>query len=97
MNVKRPSKPVACVLAKVSFLAMLAGVMPGYAAQAASQDGGAPATHAGMSDNGRPDSLAPRNAEDNWTCPMHPEIHRHEPGKCLVCKMKLVKAKPKSV
>ncbi|MBC2730378.1 heavy metal-binding domain-containing protein [Thiobacillus sp.] len=97
MNVKRPSKPVARVLAKVSFLAMLAGVMPGYAAQAASQDGGAPATHTGMSGNGRPDSLAPRNAEDNWTCPMHPEIHRHEPGKCPVCKMKLVKAKPKSV
>jgi len=97
MNVKRQSNPVVRVLANVSFLAVLACVAPGYAAQAASQDGGVPATHIRMSGNDRPDSLIPRNAEDNWTCPMHPEIHRHEPGKCPVCKMKLVKAKPKNV
>jgi len=97
MNIKRQSNPVVRVLANVSFLAVLAGVAPGYAAQVASQDGGVPATHTRMSSNDRPDSLAPHNAEDNWTCHMHPEIHRHEPGKCPVCKMKLVKAKPKNV
>lgn len=32
-----------------------------------------------------------------WYCPMHPEVHKHEPGKCPVCKMKLIKTKPKSV
>lgn len=34
--------------------------------------------------------------KNDWVCPMHPEIHKHEPGKCPVCKMKLIKAKPKS-
>lgn len=97
MNVKRQSEPVARVLASVSFLAVLAGVAPVYVAQAAGQDGGGPATNIRAAGSGQPDSLVPRNAEDNWTCPMHPEIHRHEPGKCPVCKMKLVKAKPKNV
>lgn len=32
--------------------------------------------------------------KEAWTCPMHAEITRHEPGKCPICKMKLVKAKP---
>src|SRR3569832_860132 len=85
MNIKRQSTPVVRLLANVSFLAVLAGIAPGYAAQAASQDGGVPATHIRMSGNDRPDSLAPHNAEDTWACPMHPEIHRHEPGKCPVC------------
>ena len=30
-------------------------------------------------------------ATDLYTCPMHPEIVRHEPGKCPVCGMFLVK------
>jgi len=97
MNVKRQSEPVARALASVSFLAVLAGVAPAYVAQAAGQDGGGSATNIRTAASGQPDSLAPRNAEDNWTCPMHPEVHRHEPGKCPVCKMKLVKAKPKNV
>ncbi|MES2368586.1 heavy metal-binding domain-containing protein [Thiobacillus thioparus] len=97
MNVKRQSEPVARVLASVSFLAVLAGVAPVYVAQAAGQDRGGPATNSRAAGSGQPDSLVPRNAEDNWTCPMHPEVHRHEPGKCPVCKMKLVKAKPKNV
>lgn len=97
MNVKRQSEPVARALASVSFLAVLAGVAPAYVAQAAGQDGGGSATNIRTAGSGQPDSLAPRNAEDSWTCPMHPEVHRHEPGKCPVCKMKLVKAKPKNV
>lgn len=44
----------------------------------------------------QPDSLAPQKA-GAWACPMHAEVHRHEPGKCPVCKMKLVKVKPKNV
>lgn len=51
---------------------------------------------AAAADAPQPDSLAPQQA-GAWTCPMHAEIHRHEPGKCPVCKMKLVKAKPKNV
>jgi Cu2+-exporting ATPase len=29
--------------------------------------------------------------QDYYTCPMHPEIHEDEPGKCPKCKMDLVK------
>lgn len=28
-----------------------------------------------------------------WTCPMHPEIHKHESGKCPICGMPLVEVK----
>ncbi|MGC4089075.1 MAG: heavy metal-binding domain-containing protein [Polyangiaceae bacterium] len=31
-----------------------------------------------------------------YTCPMHPEIVRHEPGNCPICGMKLVLKAPKS-
>ena len=34
---------------------------------------------------GNPDTTA-----TTWTCPMHPEIVRTEPGKCPICGMKLV-------
>ncbi len=30
----------------------------------------------------------------SWTCPMHPEIVRNEPGKCPICGMKLVPVVP---
>ena len=29
-----------------------------------------------------------------WTCPMHPEVRKPEPGKCPVCGMKLEPAAP---
>ena len=29
---------------------------------------------------------------DVWTCPMHPEVQAHEPGRCPECNMALVKA-----
>lgn len=37
-----------------------------------------------------------RNAEtaaggDVWTCPMHQEVQKKEPGRCPKCKMRLVK------
>jgi rubrerythrin len=41
----------------------------------------------------RPQSLGPSATEGVWTCPMHAGIHEHGPGKCPICKMKLVKAK----
>lgn len=28
-----------------------------------------------------------------WTCPMHPEIHKHEAGKCPICGMPLIEVK----
>ena len=31
-----------------------------------------------------------------YTCPMHPEIQRDEPGKCPICGMDLVKQEPKN-
>lgn len=46
--------------------------------------------------NGRLDPLSPQNAGKGWTCPMHPEVHKHDPGKCPICKMNLVKAKSRS-
>jgi Cu+-exporting ATPase len=37
-----------------------------------------------------------RNAEaaasgEVWTCPMHPEVQKKEPGRCPKCNMHLVK------
>lgn len=49
-----------------------------------------------VADSGK-SSTAPAAAHDNdWYCPMHPQVHQHEPGKCPICKMKLIKPKPKS-
>ena len=39
----------------------------------------------------KPSESAPANAA--YTCPMHPEIVRKEPGKCPICGMKLVPKK----
>lgn len=36
-------------------------------------------------------SARPKTAE-TWTCPMHPQIVRNEPGKCPICGMTLVKS-----
>ncbi|MGE0525776.1 MAG: heavy metal-binding domain-containing protein, partial [Bdellovibrionales bacterium] len=30
-----------------------------------------------------------------YTCPMHPQVHDHEPGKCPICGMALVKVSGK--
>ena len=34
------------------------------------------------------------NADTLYTCPMHPEVISHEPGKCPKCGMTLVPKKP---
>lgn len=46
--------------------------------------------------NDQPDTLSPNNSGKGWTCPMHAEVHKHEPGKCPICKMNLVKVKAKN-
>lgn len=43
--------------------------------------------HKGHKNNSTP------NQEKKYTCPMHPEIIREEPGQCPICKMDLVEKK----
>ena len=38
------------------------------------------------------ESHAEQDAAELWTCPMHPEVLRDEPGQCPICGMDLVKA-----
>jgi hypothetical protein len=38
-----------------------------------------------------PSSSAKPQSGETWTCPMHPQIVRSEPGKCPICGMTLVK------
>jgi heavy metal-binding protein len=40
-----------------------------------------------------PSTSAPAGVTSQWTCPMHPEIVRPEPGKCPICGMQLVPLK----
>ena len=49
-----------------------------------------------VADNSKANTLTNPGQKNHWVCPMHPEVHNHEPGKCPICKMNLVKAKPKS-
>lgn len=98
MNFKQIPKTIAHVLVSASFLAALGGFDSGYASQGTAHGSESSAAGATLiAGKTQPDSLIPKNAEGTWTCPMHPEIHLHEPGKCPVCKMKLVKTKPKNV
>jgi|GEM_PF-2495701 membrane protease subunit (stomatin/prohibitin family) len=39
----------------------------------------------------KPKPAAKEEAQETWTCVMHPEIHLHHPGKCPKCGMDLVK------
>lgn len=39
---------------------------------------------------------APADKKGLYTCPMHPEIQKDEPGKCPICGMDLVKQEPES-
>ncbi|HAN54849.1 MAG TPA: hypothetical protein DCQ77_01005 [Betaproteobacteria bacterium] len=48
-----------------------------------------------VTDNRNLNTLTKQRMTDIWVCPMHPEIHKHAPGKCPICKMNLVKEKPK--
>jgi rubrerythrin len=48
-----------------------------------------------VADNDNLNTLTKHHAQAVWVCPMHPEIHKHAPGKCPICKMNLVREKPK--
>jgi hypothetical protein len=41
-------------------------------------------------------SVHQNKIKEKYTCSMHPEVVSDIPGKCPVCKMKLVKMKPSS-
>lgn len=41
-------------------------------------------------------SGAHEDPDGYYTCPMHPQVHKHEPGPCPICGMALVKVKAKS-
>lgn len=45
------------------------------------------------------DSTVSKNEHEHesgfWTCPMHPQIHKSEPGKCPICGMPLVRVDKK--
>jgi hypothetical protein len=67
----------------------------------AESDTGRPAheSHAGHDHGGQAPAAQGANAPANaptkavYTCPMHPEIRKDQPGKCPICGMKLVPAK----
>ena len=40
-------------------------------------------------------TLAHEDPEGYYTCPMHPQVHEHAPGKCPICGMALVKVASK--
>ena len=44
------------------------------------------------SHQGHADSASTKQAEDYYTCPMHPQVHLEKPGVCPICGMDLVKA-----
>ena len=43
-----------------------------------------------------PPAAATAKAGENYSCPMHPDVHAGGPGKCPKCGMALVAAKPES-
>jgi Cu+-exporting ATPase len=45
---------------------------------------------------GAPAPTAPAGAEILWTCPMHPQIVRNEPGSCPICGMALERMTPEA-
>jgi hypothetical protein len=40
------------------------------------------------------DQAQPDTRPGGFTCSMHPQIHRSEPGRCPICGMQLVPVKP---
>ena len=87
MIVKRLTRLVARLAAPVFLIVATVTLAPAYAAE--SHPAPAASHPAGVDG---PQSLGSSTADGVWTCPMHTEIHEHGPGKCPICKMKLVKA-----
>lgn len=94
MNFKRISSGV---LLGMSFSAAAGSMVASASQDVASHPNPGPSmSKPRVASGDRLDSLSRQNGQSGWTCPMHPEIHKHESGKCPICKMNLVKAKPKS-
>ncbi|WP_324780220.1 heavy metal-binding domain-containing protein [Thiobacillus sedimenti] len=86
MNAERLTRVVARLAAPIFLFLATVALTPAHA--------GAP--HPAPAASHEPlQSLGAGAAEGVWTCPMHAEVHEHAPGKCPICKMKLVKAKPR--
>ena len=92
MNFEHITRAVARLAAPAFLGIASAALAPAHAADV--RHGHAASHPAG---DGHPRPIAASAAEGVWTCPMHPEIHAHGPGKCPICKMKLVKVKRGSV
>jgi hypothetical protein len=97
MNFKRTSKLFTGAWVCAALCAAIGTTTLASASQDAARDAQpSPAlSKARTASNDRPDSLSRQNGKGGWTCPMHPDIHEHESGKCPICKMNLVKTKPK--
>lgn len=86
MSIKQSFKQAIGAWLVVSACVGLAGIGAAHAAE-----GRAHTEHA--ADKHAPAALSKAGAKEAWACPMHAEVQRAEPGKCPVCKMKLVKTK----
>lgn len=84
MNLKRIPRRLAGALLIVASMLAVGGMNTAWASP-----GDAPR------DTKSVPAISPPDAQSGWVCPMHAEVRRHEPGKCPICKMKLVKAKPR--
>lgn len=60
-----------------------------------SPSGGASIVDAGPRTSALPSDSPPRPAATTYSCPMHPEVTRGQPGKCPVCGMDLRPKEPK--
>jgi hypothetical protein len=94
MNFKRTSKLFTGAWVCAALCAAIGTTDLASASQDAARDM-QPSPAIGKTRTASTDSLSRENGKGGWTCPMHPEIHAHESGKCPICKMNLVKTKPK--
>lgn len=88
-----PIKPSDWSEAGPAALPTGAGDMPGMPGMPA-QPTDSPKIPSGQADAARKSDPAVQRQSHLWTCTMHPQIVRSEPGKCPICKMDLVSKEP---
>lgn len=93
MNIEQSFRNAMGALAVISACVGLGGIGAVHAAEGNANMHGMMHMAQDKDRTGVP-SISRPGMKETWTCPMHAEISRHEPGKCPICKMKLVKAKP---